>query len=608
MVWYTARDGERSGPFDESVLRERAARGELRPSDLVWSTGDAAWREARQVPGLIPVELPPAARRSTSSDNAQREGPGESVPGAQPASAHGAPFEVGPVPSPHVPSSNYFRRHWDGDLTLPVAYWVNGILAMLLVFGLFLAAGMIDWTEFPTGASLAYAAALIATMAVTLWQLVGVWRSADRHTKRGGSSGWAVAAKVAVVLGAIRMTGEISSNYGPQLAELFTIATGDRAYAGHTLRVLHDAAELEVAGPIGFGLTDEVEAILNAHPTVRLVHLTSLGGRVEEAKKLSGLLKARGLDTYVSSECTSACTLAFMGGTHRFIGPTARMGFHAFDFPGLNFEQQAEVRRQGIEFYVAQGTSRAFAERAFDTPITRAWYPTIDELQSAGVVTAVAKDGEFAISGVDMSTLPKLEADLLEIDLFAALKDHEPELYAQYMTTIRDAVQRGRTLDEVRAEIMPEMQNVYSASLPRADDASVILATRLMVDQLSALRSKSGQLCVDAMSTDPAVSVRASAEVPLALRQKELQLGDVIRSASTGRYGPKPGEKFDAQIARLVQELDAQGYNVALLQSIGEARPADPDGLCGVVIGMYTAILRWPSAEAGQVLRTLYDG
>ena len=43
-VWYTARDGQRQGPFDETKVRELAQSGELQPRDLVWHTGETCGR------------------------------------------------------------------------------------------------------------------------------------------------------------------------------------------------------------------------------------------------------------------------------------------------------------------------------------------------------------------------------------------------------------------------------------------------------------------------------------------------------------------------------------------------------------------------------------
>jgi len=66
VKWYTARDGQRQGPFDDATFHELARRGELQPRDLVWHSGAPAWREAQSVRGLLPtaaIEEPPPPRK-----------------------------------------------------------------------------------------------------------------------------------------------------------------------------------------------------------------------------------------------------------------------------------------------------------------------------------------------------------------------------------------------------------------------------------------------------------------------------------------------------------------------------------------------------------------
>lgn len=295
-------------------------------------------------------------------------------------------------------AGNYFARHWRGELSLAVSYWANGVGATIAVFGLSALAATMDWTEAPELAAATAAGVLLFAVAVTAWQLVGIWRSAERHPGRGGSETWATIAKVMVIVGLVRTTIDASVSMVPQLGMTWEIVTGDSRYSGYTLRVLRGASVLEISGPIGFGLTNEVVGMLEAHPTIGTLHLESPGGRIEEAKKLCRLIRARGLLTYVSGECLSACTLAFLGGRERLVGPDAKLGFHAFDLPGGVYVQE-NLRRQGIDYYVEQGVERAFARRALDTPATEMWYPSFQELRDAGVITGIASESESTPAG-----------------------------------------------------------------------------------------------------------------------------------------------------------------------------------------------------------------
>jgi len=632
MKWYTARNGQRQGPFDDATIHELARRGELKPHDLVWHSGEPAWHEAQSVPGLLPppaLEEPPALpneptgmRASQPAEPELQLAPDPASPDTGPSAGHarpgvpdnvetprGAGFRVNehPQPSP-PPKRNYFRRHWDGDLTLPITYWVNGFLGSLLVLGVVGAAGTLDWTESPARAAAAYVGALLFGIGVSIWQLVGVWRSAEKHSRRGGSAGWARAAQAAVVLGVLRMMFDLSQTAVPQLQEVLTIVTGDKDLAGHTLRVLREDTELEISGPISFGMTPEIEAVLDAHPSIKLVHLTSIGGRVEEAKKIARLLKARGLSTYVSSECTSACTLVFLGGERRLLNRNARMGFHRFDFPGQDFAAQASMRREGIDFYAAQGVDRKFAERVFDTPATAVWYPTVAELQAAGVVTALADETDVALSGLNSKDMASFEQELLKVDLIAALRETEPEAYRQVITSMREGYARGQTILEVRQKFMPQLSDIYMKRLPYADDEAVISLTRVAVEELQALRKLGGSSCRDYLFPTSDAGARASLLVPLELRAKESAIGArVLRTAAVGVYKPQPGAIFDGQLERLATKLVDQGFDAEAFAAMSDpAAKVDPERVCDLVIALYTLTLERPRTEAGQFLRTLY--
>lgn len=279
MSWYIARGGEPRGPFAEDTFRAWAAAGDIRPEDLVLRSGDPAWREARAVPGLLPPRGPSAPSGPlVASPKGLAEGAATTeTPPLRPTSR-----EAGDTL--REANRNYFRVHWAGDLTLAVSYWVNGLAALLLLSGLFALLGTIDWTESPRLAASSWSAASVLALVVGVWHLIGVWRSADKRVSRSGRAGWAAAAKLLVILGALRTVLDVGNAAGPQLAALYDLATGDRETIGHTLRVMRDGSELEISGEVGFGLTTEVEKILDAHPTVRLVHLGSKGGEPRKAR------------------------------------------------------------------------------------------------------------------------------------------------------------------------------------------------------------------------------------------------------------------------------------------------------------------------------------
>lgn len=132
---------------------------------------------------------------------------------------------------------NYFLRHWRGELSLPVAYWVNGVLALIIPS----AAGaafrvLIQRGELHAGAPIVVALIGLFGLAVgvTVWQCVGVWRSATRY-ERSGRKFWGGCAKVAVVIGVARASLELANSGLPAIYDHVQIALRDQLPAQATV-------------------------------------------------------------------------------------------------------------------------------------------------------------------------------------------------------------------------------------------------------------------------------------------------------------------------------------------------------------------------------------
>jgi hypothetical protein len=286
---------------------------------------------------------------------------------------------------------NIVARNWRGELPLWASYWVAGWLGragVLLMTGVVAAwlsprTGFGPWTLFGATVALWVTIALISC-----WQLVGVWRSANRVRE---TSSWARLAKLCVVGAALLTTRTLAISAVPQITEVTRIAfLDDPDIPAYSMRIMRNGTALEISGGLKFGVCDDFVRIARAMPRLRVVHLDSVGGRVAEGQRLYAAIRERGLTTYVSHQCLSACTLAFAGGLKRLIAPTGRLGFHAAAFPGQGVDGASGER----SVFASAGFDKAFVARAVATSSTDMWFPAADELLRAHAVTGVtAPDG-----------------------------------------------------------------------------------------------------------------------------------------------------------------------------------------------------------------------
>ncbi len=120
-----------------------------------------------------------------------------------------------------APKANYLVRHWRGELSLPVSYWLNNILASVFLFTTIFALGaMLDDYD-PKSAIVLWSIATLIYVAIVIWQLVGTWRSAVRRRAEDGSA-WASLAQLAIVFGWISFAATLGNTMVPGIKESVT--------------------------------------------------------------------------------------------------------------------------------------------------------------------------------------------------------------------------------------------------------------------------------------------------------------------------------------------------------------------------------------------------
>jgi hypothetical protein len=503
----------------------------------------------------------------------------------------------------------YVLRHWRGELPLPVSYWLNGVV-VTAVFTIVIK--IVPWDDFVSKSPKFYSTAIIALWVLlaiaTIWQLVGIWHSAGNYLRQGKSKLWGNLAKVAVVLGLISAAANYVSVGIPQITEYAKIATGNDPIGTYQLRVLRDATEIEIAGAIVFGLTDDVRRTLDAHPTVLIIHLNSEGGRVSEARNLRDLIGSRRLTTYTASGCFSACTLAYAAGEKRLIARGAILGFHQYSFPGVKGSDFLFEYEKDKQDWLARGFAEAFVNRAFSTPNNEMWKPTHRELFQAGFVTGYPESDDVAVTGFKLGDLDNIEAELAKIPLYSALKTYEPETYNRMLSEMRLGLQKGRSLAELRETVYPLLELVYMQSLPYASDSAICSFLGLVLEQMDVLYSVDSDLCYDFIfGKGHASKLDATKYFSKELKENEfLVMEEVICSAATRKHRPPQEKEIQRQLAGVLKSLARHhGDDVQMLADpeLGKKNKAK---MCQLTYEYYKIILGLPERESGPLLRFLF--
>jgi hypothetical protein len=280
----------------------------------------------------------------------------------------------------------YIRDHWRGSLSLPISFWVNGsitaaIVAVLTVY----VKGELDYSDLSeTWWMLATLTLYCVSIIISVWSILGIWRSATSYQQKGGALRWSLTARVLALLGALGFASEVSQATLPVFQTLIVRAGIETLGPPATLKVT--GRTLHIDGTITHKVTERFIALINQHPDIDQVSISSFGGRTNAAIAIAAIISKRKLNTVAVGECSSGCTFIFLSGKIRKFDINSSLGFHSPKILGLSDLESQSESPEVTEAYQAAGLSEAFISQALRTPSASMWYPSDDTLIRQGAV------------------------------------------------------------------------------------------------------------------------------------------------------------------------------------------------------------------------------
>jgi hypothetical protein len=389
-----------------------------------------------------------------------------------------------------------------------------------------------------------------------------------------------------------------------------TAATAKAAKPPHngpySIHLLATGHEMELAGDMPEGTTAAIKKMLDAHPTIDVIHLNSNGGELREGYRLSELIRQRHLTTYTSTICASACTIAFLAGSPRYLAQDAWLGFHS-----SSEEKTGEISAKGnaafYDMYHAAGLPDDFIAEALKTIPSEIWFPDYGELRSAHVVDDVVDSHRFAVSGIAYwKSATEVDQMLREDELYAAIFDHDKKGYLQVQSLYLTGARLGHRISDIddnAADVV--IDQLLPFYIRKSADAPILRYHRAYVAKLEYLTAHDPLSC--AASNFPELGLpRGSGDVhvPQSIKMEiDGALAEVTNSAfEAGREVDKSSDAYMAKM-RFFRHLTAENPGVFDVIDHPERSRADPATLCRAVTDFYKGVFDQSPAEAAMILR-----
>ena len=151
---------------------------------------------------------------------------------------------------------------------------------------------------------------------------------------------------------------------------------------------------IAIDGELNYDCSAALEDTLKNVSEVERIVLHSTGGQIFAARAMARRIERLRLDTHVDGDCFSACTIAFMAGANRTLGPHGQLGFHRYAFANRFRVQTVDPvaeQEKDRQFFLARGVRSDFLARVFEADNSQLWRPDHETLLAASVITAAPR-------------------------------------------------------------------------------------------------------------------------------------------------------------------------------------------------------------------------
>lgn len=508
---------------------------------------------------------------------------------------------------------NLIIRYWRGQVSLPMSYWVIGIIVSLFVVGLSKVSHF--WIEEASNvAQLGISILLLYAIIIVLlvWYYVGVYRSATLHPRRGGSQEWAVIAKIMVLVGIISFSYQMYVSGIPIVNGAIQIVIGVKQHPDTHFRILNDGKDLEVMGGIEVGSEILLEEQLVQNPDLEIVHLHSSGGRILAAKRMMKLIRKYGLDTYVKTQCASACTLLFLAGNNRLLSIDGKLKFHAPSIGSASGHEITELAEELKKAYLDEGLPKWFVNEAMNTPSSSFWTPTNEELIKANVIDRVVNPEKFASSGLGKEseiTAESIESGLLTHDYMTAMKEHDPEGYKQALEIHLQGMKSGKPTEKITKQFVDLLYNYrVPAYLASASNEALVEYWNAQVVHMEELKEQYPLACASfVFPNEIPKENRYGNEGGISPETQALESKAIAHLIRTYRnqHDNLDKEMQQSLIQEVVEKVREQSEDYFNVIVSAKDFVNQPDLMCSASIALNKAFLSFDVDTSGQLLRSI---
>jgi len=268
------------------------------------------------------------------------------------------------------------------------------------------------------------------------------------------------------------------------------------------------------------------------------------------------------------------------------------------------FVDMKKEQEEDLRIFKRQGVASEFLKRLFNTPHDDFWYPTIEEMLDAYVITGIANQSDL-IPITYGDRVNEFSEALLSISAFKTIQKYDPEAYKRIIAALENQLRKGASQIEWQGEVATYIKTIGTRMMSQSSDEALISFTKLLVDMLQKLEQKDPILCLKALNPKKYGSFSITDYFP---KEEVIPLLDVFSSIIVDAYEMK-NPPVDTKAAELILQrvITKLGRYAYYLEPSSLQNREQYKLHCEATIKFYELILSEDKTTAGNALRFAFS-
>jgi hypothetical protein len=203
-----------------------------------------------------------------------------------------------------------------------------------------------------------------------------------------------------------------------------------------------------------------------------------------------------------------------------------------------------------------------------------------------------------------------VEAGLLELPLYRALKDYEPQTYQQVLKLLEDGIATRQPQEQVWAKTRPLITEVATGRLLHASDEVQMRFAQHTTSAVTALYERGDTTCFSYINPAPGEAINFVPLFSPEIVKRELDLLSEIVVSAAGQTRTRVSEDSAAEGLQMLFAKLQDKYSADDLTALADpkAEGLDKRKFCLVTADLFRTAVSLPAPHNANVIRLLLQG